>query len=336
VTGTRAGSRPGSRLASAAGGTACGTAGPRRDADLRLARLEHRYRRLLLAYPPGYRAAHGEELLGTVLDVAEPGRSMPAPREALALVAGGLRTRLTYAATGPAWADGLHLGATVLAVLNLATLVRYAGSVPLWTGLSALTLLAVLRGRFALALPLVAAGGVKTAGLALGRPWLGATLLPVYPDALWPGAGVWHEAPLHSLGGPIAPVTGYALLFGALLVLALRGGRPQVRSSWWWLAVPAVALTDPAWLEATAATPRTVARLVLELAVFGLAILAGRVTGDLRWAVAGGMYALVTLVHLVENHARFPSHDLSHWAVLALLALVSAAVPVRARRHALL
>lgn len=315
MTGTRAGSR----LASTAGGTACGTAGPRRDADLRLARLEHRYRRLLLAYPPAYRAAHGEELLGTVLDVAEPGRSMPAPREALALVAGGLRTRLTYAATGPAWADGLHLGATVLAVLNLATLVRYAGSVPLWTGLSALTLLAVLRGRFALALPLVAAGGVKTAGLALGRPWLGATLLPVYPDALWPGAGVWHEAPLHSLGGPIAPVTGYALLFGALLVLALRGGRPQAGS-----------------VSATAATPRTVARLVLELAVFGLAILAGRVTGDLRWAVAGGMYALVTLVHLVENHARFPSHDLSHWAVLALLALVSAAVPVRARRHALL
>jgi hypothetical protein len=312
------------------------TVGRRHGADVRLARLEHRYRRLLLAYPPGYRAAHGEELVSTLIDVSDADRAMPAPREALALVVGGLRARVAEAATGPAWADGLHLGATVLAVLNLATLVRYAGSVPIWAALAAVTLLAVLRGWFRVAMPLVAATGVKTAGIAMGEPWLGVTLLPVYPDTIWPGVEVWSGAALHSSGGPIAPVAAYLLLLAALVVLAWRGGAPRVRSSWWWLAVPAVALTDPAWLQASAANPRTMGRLVLEVALFGLAIWAGRVTRDLRWAVASWTYLLVMLVPMAENPTWYARHDLSHWALLTLLAVAAAAVPLRARRHVLL
>lgn len=304
--------------------------------DARPGALERRYRRLLLAYPRDYRADHGDELIGTILDSAEPGRAVPSAREAAALIVGGLRARVTRTASGPAWADGLHLGATVLAVINLATLVRYAGSLPIWTALSALTLLAVLRGRFLAAIPLVAVTGIKTAGLALGRPWLGVTLLPVYPDTPLPGVAVWHDSALHSVGGPVAPVAGYVLLLAAVAVLAVRGGAPRRRSWWWTAAVPVLAATEPAWLQLTAATPRTVARVALEIAVFALAIWAGHVARDPRWTVPAGAYLLVALMILVENPTRLQQQDLSHWALLAFLTLTMAAAPVRARRHALL
>ncbi len=308
----------------------------RRGRDARLARLEHRYRRLLFAYPPGYRAGHGDELIGTVLDGTEPGRSFPSPRESAGLIVGGLRTRAVQAAATPAWADGLHLGATVLAVLNLSTLVPYAGSVPLWTALSAFTLLAVLRGWVRTAIPLVAVTGVKTAGLAMGVPLLGVTLLPVRPDALLPGIAVWRDSALHAVGGPVAPVTGYALLLAALLALAPRGGPARTRSSWWWLAVPVIALTEPAWLQVTAASPRAVARVGLEIALFGLAIWAGHVARDPRWTIACGTYLLVALVLMVENSAQFQRQDLSHCGLLAFLALMATAIPLRARRRVLL
>ncbi len=42
-------------------------------------KLEHRYRRLLHAYPLGYRRARGAEIVGTCLDLAEPGRRWPSP-----------------------------------------------------------------------------------------------------------------------------------------------------------------------------------------------------------------------------------------------------------------
>jgi hypothetical protein len=55
--------------------------------------LEGRARRLLLAYPPGYRAERSEEIIGTLLEASTPGRDWPAPREAWSLIAAGLRAR---------------------------------------------------------------------------------------------------------------------------------------------------------------------------------------------------------------------------------------------------
>ncbi|GAA4223977.1 hypothetical protein FHR32_003058 [Streptosporangium album] len=43
--------------------------------------LERRYRQLLLAYPRGYRSAYGDELIGLLLDTADPGSSLPPPKE---------------------------------------------------------------------------------------------------------------------------------------------------------------------------------------------------------------------------------------------------------------
>ncbi|WP_440100641.1 hypothetical protein [Streptosporangium sp. H16] len=56
--------------------------------------LEWWYRWLLGAYPRSYRKGHGDELVATLLATAEPGRAVPSARESLALVLGGLRTRM--------------------------------------------------------------------------------------------------------------------------------------------------------------------------------------------------------------------------------------------------
>jgi hypothetical protein len=56
-------------------------------------RLERRARRLLRAYPPGYRAHRGEEILGTLLEATPPGRGWPRGRDVASVLAGGVRAR---------------------------------------------------------------------------------------------------------------------------------------------------------------------------------------------------------------------------------------------------
>ncbi len=87
-----------------------GTAAARPDAI-----LERRYRRLLLSYPPEYRASRGNEIVATLLDVAEPGRRTPRVAEAADLVAAGLRQRLGVAAIA-----GFDAGLVVAAPVALA------------------------------------------------------------------------------------------------------------------------------------------------------------------------------------------------------------------------
>ena len=56
--------------------------------------LERRYRKLLRAYPVGYRAQREEEILGTYLELASQDRRWPAARDAADVLAGSLRERL--------------------------------------------------------------------------------------------------------------------------------------------------------------------------------------------------------------------------------------------------
>jgi hypothetical protein len=56
-------------------------------------KLERRARTLLRAYPAEYRHGRAEEIIGTLLEAAPPGRSFPTGREAWSLIAGGLHAR---------------------------------------------------------------------------------------------------------------------------------------------------------------------------------------------------------------------------------------------------
>ncbi|WP_238015831.1 hypothetical protein KZZ52_28345 [Dactylosporangium sp. AC04546] len=79
--------------------------------------LERRYRALLHAYPAAYRAERGDEIVGTYLDLAAPGRRWPGPADAADLVRGGVRQHLRAAgATG--LPSALPIAATIALALN--------------------------------------------------------------------------------------------------------------------------------------------------------------------------------------------------------------------------
>ncbi|MEU7835761.1 MULTISPECIES: hypothetical protein [unclassified Nonomuraea] len=290
--------------------------------------LERRYRRLLLAYPRRYRAAHGDELLDVLLESAAPGQSTPVLREAWGLLRGGVRTRITHQATGTAWADGLHLGVTAVSAVNLAALLPFAGSLPLWTLLSVLALLAVMRGWTRTAFLLTLATGVKAVSIAGGWQPLDLTLLPVYPSAL-------ADRPLFETSSPQAVAMGYAVVLSGLAVLAWRRHRPRVRSWWWFAAALAAAWAGPSWLPEGTLFPISLSKMAVEVVALGLAVAGAYLARDPRWALASGIYLVVTSGDLGLHGDQLTRQHLAYWGVLVVLTLATAFAPYRQRRHAL-
>ncbi|MEV4496509.1 hypothetical protein AB0J84_12470 [Micromonospora arborensis] len=84
--------------------------------------LERRYLRLLHAYPADYRRARGAEIVGTYLDLADPGRRWPSPADAADLLRGGLRQRLRAAGV-----TDLIPGVRLAALLSMVTASALAG-----------------------------------------------------------------------------------------------------------------------------------------------------------------------------------------------------------------
>jgi hypothetical protein len=176
-------------------------------------RLRRRYQRLLFTYPSAYRRAHGEEMVATLLDAAQPDQQLPAPREAASLLLGGLRTRARQAALQSPrrlWTDGLQLGVLPIVLVNLGHALHAPLPFPLWIALVALGALTVLRGWTQTALIATA-----VTALAAARPLLPQVSLPWW----LPGYGDWSM------------VARYAVPAVVLAVLAWpRMGRPRARS----------------------------------------------------------------------------------------------------------
>lgn len=80
--------------------------------------LERRCRRLLRAYPAWYRQQRGEEMLATLLEASPPGARWPRPRDARALITGGLCVR-AWGNQRPSPAAGLRLAGLLGAALAL-------------------------------------------------------------------------------------------------------------------------------------------------------------------------------------------------------------------------
>jgi hypothetical protein len=94
--------------------------------------LEHRYRRLMRAYPKQYRSARADEMLGTLLDTAAPGQRHPTARESAALILGGIRARSATNANMPAPAS-----------FRLAAMLACSTYVGIWTAMQTRQLIAV-------------------------------------------------------------------------------------------------------------------------------------------------------------------------------------------------
>ena len=274
-------------------------------------RLRRRYQRLLVTYPSAYRRAHGDEILGTLLEAARPDQQFPAPREAASLLLGGLRTRARQAAKQSPrrlWTDGLQLGVLLIVLVNLGHALQPPFTFPLWIALVALTALAVLRGWTRTAL--IAA---TVTALAAARPLLPQVSLPWWLT----GYGDW----------PV--VARYAVPAVVLAVLSWpRVGRARARS-WWWLVLPAAAmlpLEGDAWTLAQAGLEIGLLLVVLVVAVGAL---------DPRPAIGAAVYLAPGLVYAVEESITTGAPStlaLDYWAVLAALMVGFAAAAWRIRR----
>ncbi|WP_043626707.1 hypothetical protein [Nonomuraea candida] len=294
--------------------------------------LELRYRRLLRAYPKVYRAEHGEELIGTLMEAARPGARRPSLRETLHLLAGGftVRVRATRASGVPPWADGLHLGALIVAGVTFAQIpVLPYLNYKVWTALGIVLMVALVRGWMRVAAPLAAFAAVWTS---------------------WPIVWGGFYVPALDLGplyGDLAPVAPYWVVAAASAVLAVRragAGRASGKARGWgatmparsprWLLVPlagwALQLTqvpayEPVWVVSRAGVE--VMALLLVLA----ATLAAR---DGRWALAAAVYLLPGLVYLAENLLVTGPRGFVYWSVLTALVVTSLAAARRVHAKA--
>ncbi|MDW5322913.1 GlsB/YeaQ/YmgE family stress response membrane protein [Plantactinospora sp. KLBMP9567] len=171
--------------------------------------LERRYRRLLHAYPAGYRAARGDELVGTYLELAGAGRSWPSPADAGDVLRGGLRQRLREQG-----ASELVAGLPIAAVGALATLTALAAFLLYQVEFTTLPDGVVLTGMV---------GPAQTLGVFVWAGWLLAGLATAVLRARWARRTV-GGAVLLTLATPLVSLlTGLARppLFVLLPVLAL-------------------------------------------------------------------------------------------------------------------
>lgn len=211
--------------------------------------LERRYRRLMFAHPPAYRREREDEIVGTLLDVAEDDRRWPTPAEAADLVLNGWRTRVrsaTGTTTAGLWVESLSLaavmGVTVVAGVSIAMLwflamhgtsfyAFYIGPNPaggtnagflvyalqhlLWP----VALLALVAGHRRIALPVVV-----VAALAAMVTFVFHTMSSI-------GLGLVERGALDAMVAMTA--LAFVPVLCVLCAAVLRSGFPTPRSAWW-------------------------------------------------------------------------------------------------------
>jgi hypothetical protein len=185
-------------------------------------KLERRARALLRAYPAEYRSGRAEEIIGTLLEAAPPGRSFPAAREAWSLIEGGRHARATRNHR-----PGVRANARLALLLGLST-----------------CLSAYMSAVFGPALAWHARGFLPGSGV----PWLaGTTLALSLALALAPWLG--SRAATTALAVPAGALAAYEglnatpgyrsqlvlLLIVMAALAALSGGPVRLPRSWLWL-----------------------------------------------------------------------------------------------------
>lgn len=203
--------------------------------------LERRTRHLLLAYPVAWRRERGDELVGTVLDLAADDQDWPGPRTSVDLLVGGWRSR----SRAHIRRHGLlTAGIDLAGVLSLLGWVLLAAS---WSRAWTTTAMAPL-------LPVVGSASAVTYLAALGAVLLGGLswVLAWRPGARIAGAiavvGWLATLGFQSIGGYRGVAwSGLVALTGALVLGARALRRPPTPAARLWVAIT-LTLAAVAWL----------------------------------------------------------------------------------------
>jgi hypothetical protein len=184
-------------------------------------KLERRARALLRAYPTEYRQGRAEEIIGTLLEAAPPGRSLPPAREAWSLLAGGRHARATR---------NRHPGAK--ANLRLALLLGMSIYLSAEFGLS---LVGIVLGFF----PGDGTFWLMDTQLALGlaaalAPWLGSRA--AVTALVIPAGALVAYVDLRGNHDSATIMSVAELLIVMAALAALSGGPVRLPRSWLWLS----------------------------------------------------------------------------------------------------
>jgi len=204
--------------------------------------LERRYRLLLLAYPADYRRERGDEIVGTLLDAAQPGQVWPRPPEVADLLGSGLRRRLRIDQV-----SGLAAGMTLAAPLALALAAGLSAFLLVWFDLALGTPAEPRPSQLQIPLmpPAATLGAVVYAGWLLAAlAWLPASPVTARTAAALATATTVGVLPVAALTPLHRPPLWTTLTLTALGVLTLAGTPSGHRSTpvWQRLLVPAGAL----------------------------------------------------------------------------------------------
>ncbi|MFG1917601.1 hypothetical protein [Micromonospora sp. NPDC048898] len=294
--------------------------------------LERRYLRLLRAYPVDYRRSRGAEIVGTYLELADPGRRWPSPADAADVVRAGLRQRVR--ATGAA---GFLPGVRLAAALALLTATALAG---VWMVLE-------LRPAPTAGFGAPTLGPFISLGIGAWTAWGLAALVHALAPGRWARRAVAFAVLLTAALVPVAALTGlprpplFVLLPQLGLGLVALGAADGLPASL--RAAPLVAASGAGVLGAILLSPNVFASsyhssMVLPtaaVAVLAVAVLLGAglaLRGDLRggWA----LLILLTPVGLLALHPlagafdSMPAEFVPSWTALATTAaLVTLAGP---------
>jgi hypothetical protein len=180
-------------------------------------KLERRARALLRAYPAEYRHGRAEEIIGTLLEAAPPGRSFPPAREAWSLIAGGRHAR----ADGNR-RPGVRVNLRLALLLGISIYVSFSTAAPwIWTIFYPRDWWTWLLEMNPLAL---------AAALA---PWLGrraATTALAVPAGVLAAYGY-----LIGIRNTVTIITLAEFLIIMAALVALSGGPVRLPRSWLWL-----------------------------------------------------------------------------------------------------
>jgi hypothetical protein len=186
-------------------------------------KLERRARALLRAYPAEYRHGRAEEIIGTLLEAAAPGRSFPSAREAWSLIAGGRHARATRNRR-----PGVKANVRLALLLGISIYLSFYFGLTVAVALAGRTLGLVADG----ASWLVTAAAVLGVAVALA-PWLGSraavTALAI------PAGALFAYAELSGTHGEPATISVAELLNVLVALAALSGGPVRLPRSWLWL-----------------------------------------------------------------------------------------------------
>ncbi|WP_405742098.1 hypothetical protein OG422_10120 [Streptomyces sp. NBC_01525] len=305
-------------------------------------------RLLLSAYPKTYRDRYGSELLACLAE-AHPDRTWPPPREAVALLRGGVQAHARAVVDDtarPWWLDGMHLAALCLAALALVPYLQDIGD---WT-------LHIDPGGRAISFHHVGwypwAQGPNTAprmlpygllplicvvALLRGNPWIAlpASAAMVYCGATLGSSAFFGDEGVVGTGyyGLAAPILVSDLVLSTALCVAcavLATCRPSRlrRRSYGWLVPITGAMFLAGGLHLTSSDPWFQrGQFALEAAALLAAWWATGSTGDYRWTIPVAAFTLVR-AHAVLSEA-IPL-DIHHLSSAGIVLVLTAAAPVLA------